>query len=231
MNRNAKNQIAVNEAINKLLKKYAPQNCVLLDVGCWNGASTLTYKLSLNSKKVYGVEFMDDPASIASSKGIEVIKADLEREAWNIPEASIDVVVCNQVFEHLKNIFFAYDQITRVLKPNGICIISVPNLASFHNRILLAAGQQPTSIRIWGPHIRGFTLPEFSSFLLTKKMFKILKISGIGFYPLLPKSGGNLIAGIWRNASHTPIWVLQRLPVPQFSFQNYYLEKGQQTVL
>jgi methionine biosynthesis protein MetW len=155
----------------------------LLDVGCWDGANTLRYASAVQAQPL-GIEVFSDMAGRARSRGVEVAEIDLEREAFPWPDNSIDVVVCNQVLEHLKNIWFPVSEMFRVVRPNGILIVSVPNLASLHNRVLLFLGRQPTSIRVNGPHVRGFTFREFRSFLAAG--FEVDRMLSTGFHPFPP---------------------------------------------
>jgi len=48
---------------------------------------------------------------------------------------------------------------------------------------MLAFGVQPSSIRIWGPHVRGFTKREFTNFFLSSGHYELVAIIGVGFYP------------------------------------------------
>ena len=73
------------------------------------------------------------------------------------------------------------------MKKGGILIAGVPNLASFHNRILLLGGENPTSIEILGPHVRGFTKPSFRRFAETQGYFKLMDVKGANFYPFPPR--------------------------------------------
>lgn len=231
MNRCSRIHHALNVSINKLLREHARTGGTLLDVGCWDGETTITYGRSVGASELVGIEGMPEPADRARAKGIKVIEANLETETWGLPESSVDIVVCNQVFEHLKNIFIPFDQIARTLKPDGLLFISVPNLASLHNRGMLFFGLQPSSIRVWGPHVRGYTLKEFTNFCLTLELFELIQIAGVGFYPLTPELGGNLVARLWKNACHTPVWVLRRTATPSRSFHDRYLAAGEQTIL
>ena len=108
-----------------------------------------------------GVEVYEGPAAEAEAKGLEVARVDLETGRFPGRTSSVDVVVCNQVLEHLKNIWLPMTEMHRVLRPGGHAVLSVPNLASLHNRVLLALGRQPTSIRVLGPHVRGYAFSEF----------------------------------------------------------------------
>src|SRR4051812_8728831 len=140
----------------KRLNRESPSPRSLLDIGCWDGEATQLYRDILRGP-AYGIEVFCEPAASARSRGIEVAQLDLEADVFPWPEASIDVVVCNQVFEHLKNIFLPIAEIARVVRPGGALVFSVPNLAALHNRLMLLLGRQPSSIRVFGPHVRGFT--------------------------------------------------------------------------
>jgi len=43
-----------------------------------------------------------------------------------IPDSSFDIVVCTEVLEHTLQPFDAVNEIERILKPNGICIVTTP---------------------------------------------------------------------------------------------------------
>jgi SAM-dependent methyltransferase len=175
----------------------------LLDVGCWDGEHTERYARSLRCQ-AYGIEVFDEPARRAAARGVRVERVDLETQVFPWPDGSMDVVVCNQVFEHLKNVWTPMSEIARVLRPGGWLAISVPNLGSLHNRVLLALGRQPTSIRTLGPHVRGYTFGEFRRFVTLGGAFRIERAVGVGFYPL-PVGLAGPLAALWPGASHTTV--------------------------
>src|SRR6266536_5310235 len=75
-----------------------------------------------------------------------------------------DLLTARQIeptFEHLKEVFWVLHELSRVLKVGGHLIIGIPNLASLHNRLLLAAGRQPSSLKNNSAHIRGYTRSDF----------------------------------------------------------------------
>jgi SAM-dependent methyltransferase len=90
-------------------------------------------------------------------KGIELVNLDLERDHLPFAAGSVDIIIINQVFEHVKAVFWILHEITRVLKPGGHLIVGVPNLAALHQRLLLLFGQQPSCIKNYSNHIRGYT--------------------------------------------------------------------------
>ena len=190
----------------------------LLDVGCWDGESTARYGAALaeggaGAVTLAGIEVFPEPAAAATRRGIEVTALDLEREGWPYPAGHFDVVVCNQVLEHLKNIWRPLDELARVTRADGTLLVSVPNLASLHNRALLALGRQPTSIRIVGPHVRGYALHDFLALLQRGGHWQVQAVHGVGFPPL-PVALGNALARLWPHACHTPVVVCRRTAVP-----------------
>jgi hypothetical protein len=82
----------------------------------------------------------------------------------------------------------------------------VPNLGSLHNRALLALGRQPTSIRTFGPHVRGYVAAEIARFVSFEGAYRITRRVGVGFYPVPARWAGPLTR-IWPGASHTTIVV------------------------
>src|SRR6266536_1424518 len=85
----------------------------------------------------------------------------IECHGPNVAPESFDVGISNQTFEHLKEVFCVLHELSRVLKVGGHLIVGIPNLASLHNRLLLAAGRQPSSLKNNSAHIRGYTRSDF----------------------------------------------------------------------
>lgn len=180
----------------------------LLDIGCWDGAATARYSAILGGS-ARGVEIFPEQARSARDRGIDVATVDLETEPLPWPSEIVDVAIANQVFEHLKNVWLAMSEIARLIVPGGFLIFSVPNLASLHNRLMLGIGLQPSCIRTFGPHIRGFTYRQVREFIEYEGFFDIRRAKGVGFYPL-PAVWARPFAKSWVGGSHTPIFVAQR---------------------
>jgi SAM-dependent methyltransferase len=118
----------------------------------------------------------------------EVISLDLEKDPFPFEDESIDVVMSNQVLEHVKEIFWILHQVSRVIRVGGYMIIGVPNLASFHNRLLLLFGMQPTSIQNHSAHVRGYTKHDIMRMLqmIFPDGYELEDFKGSNFYPLPP---------------------------------------------
>ena len=213
------------------LRSPAAAHLDLLDVGCWDGGATTRYGALLGGT-MSGIEIFPGPAQAAMRTGIDVALVDLEQGTFPWGANRFDVIIANQVFEHLKNIWLPLSEIHRVLKPGGHFIISVPNLASLHNRVLLSIGRQPTSIRTLGMHVRGYTLRELVTLVTLHDVFAVRSVLGVGFYPLSARLARPL-ARLWTGGSHTVVVVAQKLgdiPIsPWKSYRQREIDDGAQT--
>jgi SAM-dependent methyltransferase len=222
----------VEDRIERLLREIASERKgpSLLDVGCWDGEFSRRCATALGAERLLGVEVYEAPARAAEDRGLEVARIDLEADRLPWPDASVDVVVCNQVLEHLKNVWLPMAEMHRVLRPGGHAVLSVPNLASLHNRVLLALGRQPTSIRVFGPHVRGYAFGEFCDFVEHGGAYEIERRRGAGFYPV-PSPWSGPLSALWRGAGHTTIVLARKAAAepPWLDYLSGEVEGGMQT--
>jgi SAM-dependent methyltransferase len=130
--------------IHRALARAAPGGR-LLDLGCDDGTRTIEFAAAARAGEVHGVEVVPDAADAARSRGIVVTEVDLNR---SLPygDGEFEVVVSNQVIEHLFDTDVFVSEIGRVLRRSGTAITSTENLASWHNVAALALGWQPFSL-------------------------------------------------------------------------------------
>jgi SAM-dependent methyltransferase len=224
--------VEVGDRIERLLRGIAGEHRdpTLLDVGCWDGELSERCGAAVGAKRMLGVEVYEGPAAEAERRGLEVARADLEGGRLPWEDGSVDVVVCNQVLEHLKNVWLPMTEMHRVLRPGGHAVLSVPNLASLHNRVLLALGRQPTSIRVFGPHVRGYAFREFCDFVERCGAYEIERSLTAGFYPL-PARLSVPLTTLWRGAGHTTIVLARKTEArpPWLDYISDEVEGGMQT--
>jgi SAM-dependent methyltransferase len=224
--------LAVGDRIERVLRGIAGERTspTLLDVGCWDGGFSRRCGAALGAERILGVEVYEGPAAAAEQKGLEVARIDLETGRLPWADASADVVVCNQVLEHLKNIWLPMTEMHRVLRPGGHAVLSVPNLASLHNRVLLGLGRQPTSIRVFGPHVRGYAFREFCELVEHGGAYEIERRLTAGFYPL-PAAWSAPLSSLWPGAGHTTIVLARKTEVrpPWLDYIDAEVEGGMQT--
>jgi SAM-dependent methyltransferase len=132
------------ENIKAALRQVAPAE-TLVDLGSDDGALTLEFAEAAGATRVVGVEVVAERAELARARGIEVVVASLN-DPVPIDAETADVVVSNQVIEHLFDTDRFVDEAYRILRPGGTAIVSTENLASWHNIGPLFFGWQPFSL-------------------------------------------------------------------------------------
>jgi methionine biosynthesis protein MetW len=187
------------DRLKKVLKIMAKHDGgVLLDIGCGNGGITAVLREAMRSKEAYGVEVSPEGVSLANQKGIKAYETDVSNSKLPFKDGFFDVVFCGEVIEHLFDPDFLLKELQRVLKSEGILILTTPNLAAWYNRISLLFGFQPSIAasleypEVGKPfknafkkksaggseaHIRHFTRRALEQLLIIHN-FEILKITG-----------------------------------------------------
>jgi ubiquinone/menaquinone biosynthesis C-methylase UbiE len=113
--------------IYKYLRKQIPaMKGKLLDVGCGNGP--FEYLVNNKTCQYTGIDIAD--ADNFDYKNSKIITFDGE----NIPFAdnSFENIICTEVIEHIENPSKIIGEMYRVLKPNGLCIVTLPWSARVH---------------------------------------------------------------------------------------------------
>lgn len=118
---------------------------LLLDLGCDDGGWTRKLADKMQTDKVFGVEIVRERGELAMAKNISVSFADL---SGTLPynNGDFDVIHANQVIEHVPDIDHFLEEIHRLLKPDGIAILSTENGSSWHNIFASVMGWQIFSL-------------------------------------------------------------------------------------
>ncbi len=157
------NFLATEEANRKKIEELVTvqPNARLLDLGCGAGLFTQKIANKIKTNNVTGVDFFPEVMSKFSALGYQAVRADLNKPI-PLPSQSFDVIITNQVIEHLYDTDLFLMEISRLLSPNGYCILSTNNLSSWHNIVSLLLGLQPPPIHISNKVIDGNFLDPFS---------------------------------------------------------------------
>ena len=129
----------------KLLSIVREKGDRFLDCGCDDGKFSMEFAARVGAKEIYGVDMSELRLAEAEKRGMRVVKADLNSRI-PLPSSFFDVILSNQTMEHLTNPDNLLYEAYRLLKPEGYLYLSVPNLCSLHNRLLILLGYQPTCI-------------------------------------------------------------------------------------
>jgi SAM-dependent methyltransferase len=116
-------------------------------------------------------------------------------------DGEIDAVICTEVLEHLRFATALLDELHRVLRPDGVLLISVPNITSLTYRVAWALGHIPSCAASadLGPDFNGtgYRTPEHGRWVaghvgdynpgrlravLGKKGFDVERLRGSGLH-------------------------------------------------
>ncbi len=101
----------------------------ILDIPCGDGRASYEFK-----KKGASVVALDLFPEFMSVDGIEAKYADLS-EKLPIDDASIDYVICQEGIEHMPNQLNVLQEFNRILKKDGIMLITTPNYSHARARV------------------------------------------------------------------------------------------------
>jgi SAM-dependent methyltransferase len=127
----SKNQFTVSryEQLYKQLKPYITETDFILDVGCAMGGF-LDYLHGQGYRKLSGIDVTEKYVEHANSSGKYAVK---KGSAEFIPfeDNQFDVLLTDQVMEHLAEPINAFKEAKRVLKQGGLFCIGVPDAAKY----------------------------------------------------------------------------------------------------
>jgi 2-polyprenyl-3-methyl-5-hydroxy-6-metoxy-1,4-benzoquinol methylase len=135
---NRRNQSVSEEKRSQLFKKWMGENKKVLDMGCRDGILTRHF---IEKNEVTGLDIDQLALEACREKlNIETKWADFSLQI-PIPTSSFDVVVAGEVIEHLPYPEITIAEISRILKPEGLFIGSVPNSYHIKNRLRVLKGR------------------------------------------------------------------------------------------
>jgi len=118
---------------------------LICDLGCGDGSLTARIARTVGARRVVVVETHEPNVRSAQAKGFVVEQADLNG-TLRLPSDQFDIVISNQVIEHLYQTDVFLAELFRITKPGGVAIVSTENAASWHNIASLLFGWQPFSL-------------------------------------------------------------------------------------
>ena len=155
----------------------------VLEIGCGHGGICV-YAAMVGSAKTIGIDLSDSALAAAVKLKSFVEKETrlnlplefkkMKAEELEFPNETLDVIIADNVFEHVNNIHEVMKECARVLKPSGKVVI--PNFPSFKSK--------------FGPHVKyGIKLPWVHIFFkektIVQQMHELAKTDPLmyEFYP------------------------------------------------
>lgn len=145
------------------LESFGVNGKAALDVGFGTGRWLQWMKQS-GASYLGGLDISREAVERASDLCDRVAIADLEGDPFPFENDFFDVVVSFEVLEHLRDPSLYLTEISRVLKKDGISLVSFPNLTSFGSRIRMMLGRKPVSF-CDKTHLRHYVHQEVQALL------------------------------------------------------------------
>lgn len=149
---NDRSRSATVSALSDLTRALAPLESSevrqILDIGCGFGGVTKLVRDHVRAREAHGVDLDGHALREAEEKEVVTRCVDIRTDPLPYTDAAFDLVFSFGMMDSLPTFDPLIREIHRVLSPKGHVLISLPNLASWHNRLILLRGYQPRDVEI-----------------------------------------------------------------------------------
>jgi len=156
------------------VKSYIKQKGTLLDIGC--GCGEFLSFAKKDGWSVYGTEISPFASEyISKTYKIDISIGNLEDISY--PSGFFDVITIWHVLEHLTNPRKTLQEVSRIIKKNGLLVIAVPNFRNYIYRFIYKIIKRK-DVEIFEPDMRELHLYHFNQsnikILLNRVGFEII---------------------------------------------------------
>lgn len=137
--------------LQRLIPNRRPSYPVVLDVGCGQGKSFRYLYKYFAPERIVAIDFEHDCVQRAQAEAtreglsVEVRQGDIA--ALDMPDASVDLVLCHQTFHHLTCQEQALREFYRVLKPGGLLLFAESTRAYIHSWMIRLFFRHPMEVQ------------------------------------------------------------------------------------
>ncbi len=129
----------------------------ILEIGCGAGIFAASIE---GAEEIWGIEPTAHAAEQAARRLFKVICAPFDIGKSELSEQYFDIVICNDVIEHMHDHDYFFEEIKKFIAPGGVLIGSIPNVRYYYNiyNILFHKEWQYADLGILDKsHLRFFT--------------------------------------------------------------------------
>jgi len=191
------NAVCIEQALLKISERYRDKK-TFLDLGCGDGMKTVLF--AAFDRCVTGVDRMEwlHPAT---RTGIRFHQEDFLTGRLSLPDKSFDLILSFDVIEHLPDPTPMLKEIARLLRDDGVLILSTPNRLRIGGVVLSLLGRRtfpwypnPANREIdpYCGHVREYTMRETER-TLNREGFSVVRkhrlfygMGGFGLFALGP---------------------------------------------
>lgn len=158
-------QKALRDKIN-IIKGFKSSSLNLLDIGA--GTGDFLVEAKKNNWHTWGIEPSEKAKNIAIQKGVNFFN-----DIKDVSDSSMDVITMWHVLEHIPDVENHITELKRILKPDGIIIIAVPNFNSY-------------DAKYYGKHWAAYDVPRHLWHFSKTAIKKLFAAQGIELIKILP---------------------------------------------
>jgi 2-polyprenyl-3-methyl-5-hydroxy-6-metoxy-1,4-benzoquinol methylase len=157
---------------------YVPARCArALEIGCGHGRFIGSLPGVAES---WGIE-PTSAAEIAKERLTRVFRGTFDDAEAELPKAYFDLIICNDVIEHMSDVTSFFSRVTKYMTPDGMIIGSIPNVR-FYNNMFEYLFKKDWHYTDWGildrTHLAFFTQKSLRR-TLEEHGLKVLRLEGI----------------------------------------------------
>lgn len=198
--------------------KFIPERRArVLEIGCAEG----NFLMALDgAKETWGIE-PSPSAKVAEGRLNRVFEATFDEAESQLPLSYFDVVVCNDVIEHMRDHDKFFDSIVKYMAPGGVLVGSIPNVRYYNNmfQMLLEKDWHYTDSGILDrTHMRYFTEKSLKT-CMTRHGFTLNKFEGLKVSPNMGSSRGKIYYFFSRFLIAATLGYFSDIQYLQFAFQ------------
>lgn len=134
------------------------QSLKLLDIGCGEGHFTAVIKKEFKNFEVHGLDYSVSAINYAHQQFIDINFITANAYYPPFKNEYFDVVVCNNLWEHVPDPLKLLRAMSRVLKPSGLLVISTPSRYRFSNLIKVLVGKEIAFMSSY--HVTEYTIGQ-----------------------------------------------------------------------
>jgi SAM-dependent methyltransferase len=139
--------------------------------------------LAAKGHRLHGIDISEVAIQQYCAQGFDGRVGDIET-SLDYPDASFDAVFCSEVIEHMTSPELLAAQMSRVLKPGGLLVLSTPNSAFWLYRLFGLFGYTVSEVQ-HPKHFHFFSRRSLLK-LLTGANLQPKQITGRNMYTILP---------------------------------------------
>jgi SAM-dependent methyltransferase len=183
-----------------------------VDLGCGAGEDVSVVGRNNPGCRCIGIDFNSKNRETLAHRGIELLEVNIENQVLPLESETVDLIIANQVLEHIKEVYWVNHEIFRTLKVGGHFYLGVPNVLSLHNRLLGIFGVHPTCAKMISAHVRAFSKRDLRFFYkeVAQGFTAIEGFYGSQFYPF-PKLLARPLATLFPSFAVTIFFLIRKI--------------------